>query len=101
MAILAAAHLACAFAAARASPSFLAFLAFCVGGFDGAAPQPWAPTLAPALALTTPTLALTSDPDPNHARPYLYLCPWPSPQARCSPSRPRSRRSCSPSRTNA
>ena len=37
-AILAAAHLACAFAAARASPSFLAFLAFCVGGFDGAAP---------------------------------------------------------------
>ena len=38
MAILAAAHLACAFTAARASPPFLAFLAFCVGGFDGAVP---------------------------------------------------------------
>ena len=35
MAVLAAAHLACAFAAARASPGFLGFLAFCVGGFDG------------------------------------------------------------------
>ena len=35
MAVLSVVHLACAFAAARASPGFLAFLAYCVGGFNG------------------------------------------------------------------